>query len=85
MNVPHALVTDRGVFFDGWELPWFISEDGVRFTPGGRDDISVLSLDFFVESAEFRLSWETEHAARWASLRRRIVIDYHLALNGYTW
>ncbi|BBC43860.1 hypothetical protein [Mycobacterium phage GS4E] len=74
---PEVLVTEKAVYFDGYELPWYISQDGVDFKPGGRDDFHRLRIDFLVENATFREeTWEDGHLARWMNLRLQITDDY---------
>lgn len=51
--MPNVLVTDKAVYFDGLELPWYIAENGISFKPGGRDAINRLTVEFFVNSATF--------------------------------
>ncbi|AMB18530.1 hypothetical protein KIY81_gp52 [Mycobacterium phage Bugsy] len=76
-SFPHALVTEKAVYFDGYELPWYISQDGVSFEPGGHDNFNRLRIEFLVESATFReQSWEDGHLARWMNLRLQIADDY---------
>jgi hypothetical protein len=78
--VPDVLVTDRAVYFDGKELPWLIAKDGVSFKPGGSDDISTITIEFFVETAKFELSWETKHAERWRHLRLKVALETTIQL-----
>ncbi|AYD87069.1 hypothetical protein SEA_NICOLETERA_42 [Mycobacterium phage NicoleTera] len=71
-RTPEVLVTDKAVYFDGWELPWFIAEDGISFTPGGRDDINRLTVEFLVGTVTFRDPWQVDHEAEWYWLGRLI-------------
>ena len=50
---PDVVVTDRAVFFDGLELPWYIAENGISFKPGGSDDLNTLTVEFIVDSTTF--------------------------------
>ncbi|AMS00938.1 hypothetical protein SEA_LOSER_42 [Mycobacterium phage Loser] len=73
------MVTEKAVYFDGYELPWYISEDGIDFTPGGRDDFNRLRIEFLVGTTTFRDPWEVwenDHLARWMNLRLQIADDY---------
>lgn len=76
MHCPDVVVTDRAVYFDGYELPWFISEDGIDFKPGGRTDFNRLRVEFIVESARFEISWETKHRQRWSDLGAKVSDEY---------
>ncbi|AMS01033.1 hypothetical protein SEA_ARCHERNM_39 [Mycobacterium phage ArcherNM] len=69
-RTPEVLVTDKAVYFDGWELPWFIAKDGISFTPGGSDDINRLTVEFFVGTTTFRDAWQTTHEEEWHWLGR---------------
>lgn len=80
MHLPDALITDKAVYFDGVELPWYISEGGIDFKPGGRDDFNRLRVEFLVDSARFENSWETKHGARWFDLRVEIARAFNDAM-----
>lgn len=88
-STPDVLVTDRAVYFDGFELPWFIAQNGISFKPGGHDDINTLTVEFFVNSATFLgidpaapwvlveepTAWETEYWSEWFWLGRVIELE----------
>jgi hypothetical protein len=81
-HAPEVLVTDRAVYFDGQELPWYIAKDGVSFKPGGSDDINRLTVEFLVSTTTFAedLKWEMDHGRRWARLERVVAFKYNLLL-----
>lgn len=70
-HLPDVVVTDRAVYFDGVELPWYIAEDGISFKPV-VDGFHSLTVEFLVESATFQTSWETRHADRWRHLKHKV-------------
>ncbi|AGR46455.1 hypothetical protein SEA_SUPERCHUNK_40 [Mycobacterium phage Superchunk] len=74
-RTPEVLVTDRAVFFDGLELPWYIAENGISFKPGGSNDINTLTVEFLVGTTTFKDSWETEYWDEWFWLERRIHLE----------
>ncbi|QDK03476.1 hypothetical protein SEA_PAINTERBOY_42 [Mycobacterium phage PainterBoy] len=78
-HCPDVLVTDRAVFFDGQELPWHIAEDGIRFRPGGHDDINTLTVDFFVNNVTFEGDRPPSLMAAYMSRWGQIEVDMRLA------
>lgn len=78
MRCPDVVVTDRSVYFDGQELPWVIAQDGIRFKPGGSDDINTLTIEFFVGGVFFLDSWETEYDKGWSRVRAMTLIGFAL-------
>ncbi|ABE67362.1 hypothetical protein PBI_CHE12_43 [Mycobacterium phage Che12] len=73
-------MTDRAVYFDGFELPWYIAENGIHFKPGGRDGINTLTVEFFVGTTTFKDSWETEYWDEWFWLERLIRLQVDMEL-----
>ncbi|AOT24961.1 hypothetical protein PBI_KALPINE_41 [Mycobacterium phage Kalpine] len=74
------MVTEKAVYFDGYELPWYISEDGIDFTPGGRDDFHRLRIEFLVDSATFKDSRSFRRDEQWYWLGRRIGLEFDMEL-----
>ncbi|WGH21462.1 hypothetical protein SEA_TUCKER_43 [Mycobacterium phage Tucker] len=76
---PDVVVSDRAVFFDGWELPWHIAKDGISFSPGGYDSINTLTVDFFVNSVTFEGDRPPSRMAAYMARWSRIEVDIRLA------
>ena len=74
-SFPEVVVADKAVFFDGQELPWYIAQDGISFTPGGHDDINRLTVEFLVSSVTFDDPWETKHRSEWFWLGRLLKLN----------
>lgn len=52
-SLAEVLVTGSRVYFDGLPLPQYIARDGVRFIPGGDDDVNRLRIEFLVGTTTF--------------------------------
>ncbi|QGJ87767.1 hypothetical protein SEA_BIANCATRI92_40 [Mycobacterium phage BiancaTri92] len=80
MSLPEVLVTDQAVYFDGYELPWFISQNGISYKPGGHDDFGRLRIEFLVSTTTFSDSakWELarlEHMNEWTWLKKAVALE----------
>ncbi|EHB47657.1 hypothetical protein MycrhDRAFT_5783 [Mycolicibacterium rhodesiae JS60] len=88
MTAPDVRVTDRAVYFDGWELPWFIAKDGIEFKPGGHDDVNRLTVEFLVGTTTFLgtregypwVVYRDEHVDTWWQTGFVVELDYELEL-----
>ncbi|AZS08242.1 hypothetical protein PBI_IRONMAN_40 [Mycobacterium phage IronMan] len=82
---PEVEVTEKAVYFDGYELPWYISQDGVDFKPGGRDDFNRLRIEFLVSHTTFSdgLKWELEHLKEWTWLKRAIALEMRVQTRAF--
>ncbi|AHG24261.1 hypothetical protein KIY80_gp37 [Mycobacterium phage Benvolio] len=82
---PEVVVTDKAVYFDGYELPWYITENGIDFKPGGHDDFNRLRIEFIVGTTTFSDSakqqlWEVGHDQRWKRMRIDITFSHKVQL-----
>ncbi|QJD50246.1 hypothetical protein SEA_IWOKEUPLIKEDIS_43 [Mycobacterium phage Iwokeuplikedis] len=84
-SFPDAVVTEKAVYFDGYELPWYISEQGVSFEPGGHDNFNRLRIEFMVNSATFRddLKWQMDHLSEWTWLKRAVALEMRVQLRAF--
>ncbi|QTF81463.1 hypothetical protein SEA_TARSUSIV_39 [Mycobacterium phage TarsusIV] len=84
-RTPEVLVTDKAVFFDGLELPWYIAEDGISFKPGGRDDFNRLTVEFLVSTVMFSddAKWALDHLSEWYWLDRIVALEFRVQLRAF--
>lgn len=73
MRLPNVEVTAQALIIDGFEVPWPIVQDGIRFET--HDDINRLIVEFFVGETTFRDQWQINHDGEWEGLRRAIHIE----------
>ncbi|ASJ79737.1 hypothetical protein KIY85_gp40 [Mycobacterium phage Heffalump] len=77
-STPEVLVTEKAVYFDGYELPWFISENGISFKPGGSDDCNRMMVEFLVGTVTFKDTWQEEHDSEWFWLSRVVALEFRV-------
>lgn len=75
LTFPEVLVTDKAVYFDGSELPWYIAERGIQFEPGGNTDVNRLTVEFLVGETTFRSQWDINHDGEWQWLKRAVELE----------
>ncbi|AOQ27875.1 hypothetical protein SEA_POMAR16_43 [Mycobacterium phage Pomar16] len=81
-HFPDVVVTDRAVFFDGQELPWYIAEEGITFQVSNTG-IHTLTVDFLVEDVAFKSQWEINHDGEWAWLKRAVALEMRVQMRAF--